>query len=69
MLPVYSIVSKIKFIVKFNHNVEIMLPQGKQCVITGLQQKKKKKVIVVKPTKKTSEKAYLPNAAHFFLLV
>lgn len=67
MLPVYSIVSKIKFIVKFNHNVEIMLPQGKQCVITGLQQKKK--VIVVKPTKKTSEKAYLPNAAHFFLLV
>lgn len=68
MLPVYSIVSKIKFIVKFNHNVEIMLPQGKQCVITGLQHKKKKGYSC-KTNKKTSEKAYLPNAAHFFLLV
>lgn len=68
MLPVYIIVSKIKFIVKFNHNVEIMLPQGKQCVITGLQQKKKNGYSC-KTNKKTSEKAYLPNAARFLLLV
>lgn len=66
MLPVYSIVSEIKFIVKFNHNVEIMLPQGKQCVITGLQ---KKNGYSCKTNKKTSEKAYLPNAARFLLLV
>lgn len=66
MLPVYIIVSKIKFIVKFNHNVEIMLPQGKQCVITGLQQKKKKMVIVVKPTKKHQRKHIYQTLLAFF---
>lgn len=65
MLPVYIIVSKIKFIVKFNHNVEIMLPQGKQCVITGLQQKKKM-VIVVKPTKKHQRKHIYQTLLAFF---
>lgn len=58
MLPVYSIVSEIKFIVKFNHNVEIMQLQGKQCVITGLQQKKEK-VIVLKPTKKKNQRKHI----------